>query len=123
MMPSRRLHMKFDDYLKDKGVIYLDSYPESVHKRMDRGVEWFGPEHREWDYYHGEEGIRDWLSGFEHLAYRETLTDYLRAALGHVVLDDIERRGNYYDEDDLIVRAYRSFVGRGFHRKYYRTRR
>ena len=122
-MPVRRIHNKFDDYLKEKEIIYFDSYPETVHKRMDQGVKWFGSEHREWDYYHGEEGIRDWLSGFEHLAHQETLTDYLRAALGHVVLDDIERRGKYSNEDDLIKRAYRSFIARGFHRKYYRKRR
>ena len=69
------------------------------------------------------QGIRNWLSGFEHLAYQETLTDYLRVALGHVVIDEIERRGEYYDEDDLVKRAYRSFVARGFNRKYYRRRR
>ena len=43
----------------------------------------------------------------QHFAYQETLTDYLRVALGHFVLDDIESRGEWEDEDDLIDRAYR----------------
>jgi len=52
---------------------------------MDRDVTYWGPEHRDIDYYHQEEGIREWLKGFQHLAYQETLIDYLRVAMGHLV--------------------------------------
>jgi len=121
-MPDRRLHLKFDDYLKSKGIINEFTNGNSVHDRMDRGVDYFGPDHREIDYYHSEEGIRSWLSGFQHLAYPETLRDYLRIGLGHIVLDEIESRSTYYDEYDLLKRAYRSFIARGYHYKFYRYR-
>ena len=69
--------MDFDEYLKDHGVISGYTYANSVHARMDRGIVVWGPDHREIDFYHSEEGIREWLRGFSHLAYQETLTDYL----------------------------------------------
>ena len=121
-MPSRRLHLRFDEYLKQKGVIYGYTYANTVHSRMDRDASYWGPDHREIDFFHGEEGIREWLSTFQHLAYQETLTDYLRVCLGHLCLDEIHKRGKWRNEDDLIKRAYLSFVARGYHRKYYRTR-
>lgn len=121
-MPSRRVHLKFDEYLREKGIIYGYTYANTVHDRMDRDVSYWGPDHRDIDWYHGEEGIRDWLKTFQHLAYQETLTDYLRVCLGHLCLDEISSRREYRDEDDLIKRAYRSYIARGFERKYYRSR-
>jgi len=121
-LPSRRIHLKFDEYLKDRGIICGYTYADIVHDRMDRGLTIWGPVHRYVDFYHSEEGIRSWLSRFQHLAYQETLTDYLRIALGHLVLDDIDSRGDWRDEEDLIKRAYRSFIARGYHRKFYRRR-
>jgi len=121
-MPSRRLHLKYDEYLREKGIIYNFTFADKVHDRMDRDVSYWGPDHREIDFYHGEEGIRDWLRTFQHLAYQETLTDYLRVCLGHLCLDDIASRGEWVDEDDMIKRAYRSFIARGYHRKYFRRR-
>jgi hypothetical protein len=87
---------------------------------MDRDANYWGLNHREIDFYHGEKGIREWLNTFQHLAYQETLTDYLRVCLGHLCLDDIASRREYCDEDDLLIRAYRSFIARGYHRKFYR---
>lgn len=122
MLPSRRVHLQFDEYLKDHGVIHGYTNANIVHDRMDRDVTYWGSAHRDLDFYHDEEGIREWLKGFQHLAYQETLTDYLRVAMGHLVLDEIERRGEWRDEEDLIQRAYRSFIARRFNRKYYRER-
>ena len=125
-MPDRRLHLKFDEYLRNKGIIHGYTYGYMVHDRMDRNAHKIGHwKHREWDYYHSEEGIRDWLGRWEHLAYQETLTDYIRIALGHIVLDEIwSRRGYEFEsEDELIKSAYRSFIARGYHRKFYRSRK
>jgi hypothetical protein len=121
-MPSRGRHLKFDEYLKEKGIISNDVYTNKVHSRMDRDVNYWGLRHREIDFFNGEEGIREWLRTFQHLAYQETLTDYLRVCLGHLCLDDIASRREYFDENDLINRAYRSFIARGYHRKFYRRR-
>jgi len=119
-LPSRRVHLDFDEYLKDHGVISGYTYANSVHARMDRGINYWGPDHREMDFYHSEEGIREWLRGFSHLAYQETLTDYLRVALGHLVLDYLASRYEYENKYELMKSAYRSFRRRGFHRKYFR---
>lgn len=117
------VHLKFDEYLKEHGIIYGYTYADVVHDRMDRDAQYYGHWfHREEDYYHCEEGIREWLEKWQHLAYQETLTDYLRVALGHIVLDDMDFRYHYDSEEELIKSAYRSFVQRGFHRKFFRVR-
>ena len=121
-MPSRRVHLKFDEYLKEHGVIHGYTYANTVHDRMDRGIVVWGPDHREIDFYHSEKGIREWLRRFSHLAYQETLTDYLRVALGHLVLDNMASRFPRKNEEELTKSAYRSFIQRGFHRKYFKER-
>ena len=116
------MHLKFDEYLKEHGIIHGYTYANTVHDRMDRGIIVWGSEHREIDFYHSEEGIREWLRGFSHLAYQETLTDYLRVAMGHSVLDDMASRFPRKNEKELMKSAYRSFKQRGFNRKYFRER-
>ena len=112
--------MKFDEYLIDHGVVYDRDF-SVVHNRMDRLVREYGSAHRMLDEYHSEEGIRySWLSKWQHLGYQETLTDYLRVALGHLVLDDMASRYEYENEDELIKSAYRSYVQRGFDRCFFR---
>jgi hypothetical protein len=120
-MPSRKVHLKFDEYLKIKEVIFDDTFAQSVHKRMDKGVQKFGPDHRTVDFFHSEQGIREWLREMKHITSQDTLTDYLRVALGHLVLDYIEYRFPWKNEDELIKSAYRSFIQRGFHRKYFKA--
>jgi len=119
-LPVRRVHLKFDEYLWDHGIIPDTENSNTVHDRMDRGLVKYGPDHRYVDFYHSEEGIRDWLRGKAHLFYQETLTKYLRIALGHLCLDDMASRHPEYDEDQLIKSAYRSFIQKGYHRKYFR---
>jgi len=112
--------LEFDEYLKDHGIIQGYTYADSVHDRMDRGIIVWGSEHREIDFYHSEEGIREWMRGFSHLAYQETLTDYLRVALGHLALDSMASRYEFENDYELMKSAYRSFIQRGYHRKYFR---
>jgi len=119
-LPDRRVHLKFDDYLREHGIIREDTDGNTVHDRMDRGLRIHGPGHQYTDYYHSEEGIRSWLRSMVAIAYQETLTDYLRIALGHVVLDEMYARYTYPNEEELIKSAYRSFIQRGFGRTYFR---
>ncbi|MDH5266497.1 MAG: hypothetical protein OEW62_02325 [Candidatus Bathyarchaeota archaeon] len=121
-MPNKRVHLKFDEYLKDHGIIRSYTYADSVHDRMDRGIIVLGSEHRDIDFYHSEKGIREWLRGFSHLAYQETLTDYLRVALGHLALDGMASRYEFENEYGLMKSAYRSFIQQGYHRKYFLER-
>ena len=121
-MPSRKVHLLFDEYLMDKGIVSDRDY-SIVHDRMDRDAQyWGGFLHRELDPYHTAQGVRDWLRKWCHLAYQETLTDYLRVALGHLVLDEMDSKYKYEDEIDLIRSAYRSYAQRGFGRCFFREK-
>jgi hypothetical protein len=115
------VHLKFDEYLKDHSVIFDVTFAESVHKRMDKGVKKFGPDHQLIDFYHSEQGIREWLRGMTHIRSQDTLTDYLRVALGHLALDDMAYRFPWKDKEELMKTAYRSFIQRGFHRKKFKA--
>lgn len=119
-MPSKTIHLRFDEYLKEHGIIHGYANADTVHDRMDRNLAVWGPDRREMDFYHSEEGIREWLGKFSHFAYQETLTDYLRVAMGHLVLDDMASRLPEKNTEELIKSAYRSFIQRGYHRKYFK---
>jgi hypothetical protein len=121
LLPTRRVHLKFDEYLRAHGIICKETLTNTVHERMDRDLQVHGHwDHRYIDYYHNIDGIRDWIRKWSHLGNQETLTDYVRVALGHLVLDEIHYRNEWKNEDDLIKRAYRSFVMRGFHKCYFK---
>ena len=90
---------------------------------MDRDSKYFGHwNHQHDDYYHDISGIRAWLRKWCHLAYQDTLTDYVRIALGHLVLDDIWYR--YKDEnmshEEIIKSAYRSYAQRRYGRCHFK---
>jgi len=120
-LPTKILHLKFDDYLIEHGVVSDRNY-SIVHDRMDRDVQYFGKFHRELGGYHREKGIRDWLRSWCHLAYQKTLTDYLRVALGHLVLDEMWSKYKYEDEYELIKSAYRSYAQKGFYWSFFKER-
>ena len=79
-------------YLKAHGVILDLTFAESIDNGMDKGVKKFRADHQLIDFCHSEEGIREWLGGMTHLASQDTLTDYVRVSLGHLVLDDMKYR-------------------------------
>lgn len=122
LLPTRKVHLKFDGYLKEHGIITGYTYADKVHDRMDRDLKKYGSLHRDLDFYHCEEGIREWLQKWQHLAYQETLTDYLRVALGHLVLDEMNSRYEFNSDEELIKSAYRSFIQRGFGRCYFKEK-
>ena len=37
-MPNRRVHLKFDEYLKSHGIIFDYTFAETVHIKMDKGT-------------------------------------------------------------------------------------
>lgn len=120
-MPAKRAHLRFDEYLREHNVICEDTVTNSVHSRMDRDIQVFGHwNHRYEDYYHDIKGIRDWIRKWAHLGYQETLTDYVRVALGHLVLDEIWSKQKWEDEYDLMKKAYKSFVARGFDKCFFK---
>lgn len=119
-MPCRETHLKFDQYLIDHGIVYSRDF-SNIHDRKDRDLQIYGHwNHRDADYYHDITGIREWIRSWSHLAYQETLTDYVRIALGHLVLDELWSNYDYDDDYELMKSAYMSFIKRGFARCFFK---
>lgn len=120
-LPTRRVHLKFDEYLREHGVICQDTQTDAVHERMDRDLQTHGHwNHQYEDYYHDIKGIRDWIGKWSHLGYQETLTDYVRVALGHLVLDEMWSKYEFESGEELMKTAYRSYAQRGFGKCYFK---
>jgi hypothetical protein len=120
-LPTRRVHLKFDEYLREHGVIRQETKTDAVHARMDRDLQLHGHwNHQYEDYYHDINGIRDWIRKWSHLGYQDTLTDYVRVALGHLVLDEMWSKYEFESEEKLIKTAYRSYAQRGFGKRYFK---
>jgi len=122
-MPDRALHENFDKYLAERGVLLLDGRYGQVHTFMDLGVRTYGPKHQEEDDYHQEEGLRSWINGKYNVIGQDRATDWLRAGLGHICLDEANRR--VPDSESWITlfdSAYRSMVQRGWNRAKFQHR-
>ena len=120
-MPTRRVHLKFDEYLREHGVIREDTKTDAIHNRMDKDLQVHGHwNHQYEDYYHDINGIREWIRKWSHLGYQDTLTDYVRVALGHLVLDEMWSKYEFESEEELMKTAYRSYAKRGFGKCYFR---
>ena len=121
-MPNRRLHLKFDEYLIEHGIVGDRDY-NIVHDRMDRDIQIYGHwNHRYEDYYHDINGIRDWVRKWCNLGYQETLTDYVRVALGHLVLDEKWSEYEYENDYELMKSAYMSYAQREFGRCFFKEK-
>lgn len=118
-MPSRSKHEEFDRFLAKKGVLLPDGQYGEVHAFMDRGVKIFGSEHRKLDKYHGKgtrvkaKALRKWLNGKINVIGQNLATDWLRAGLGHICLDDAESRlDQSYSWEEVFDSAYLSMTQR-----------
>lgn len=112
-MPSRNKHEEFDRFLAEKSVLLSDGQYGEVHAFMDRGVEAFGSQHRELDKYHKEKGLRKWLNGKYNVIGQNRATDWLRAGLGHICLDEAETHlHESYSWEEVFDSAYRSMAQR-----------
>ncbi len=123
---NRADHLRFDELLRNNGIISLDSNKcSTVHDRMDRDMmKYGGPSvHQDSDPHHNEEGVRDWVSwGMDSLGQKigdfisgltfglididpyETTgrTDIVRVMLGHIVLD------KYWANYDMHINPQKS---------------
>lgn len=121
-MPSRQTHIKFDNYLIERGVL-IDSSYSRIHTFIDKGTGTFGGQHRDEDFYHSEEGIRQYLNGKVGIYGQELTSSWLRSGLGHFCLDETAtRRGCEDEEKELFKSAYLSMVRKGYTKKYFRQR-
>ncbi len=126
-MPSRRYHLEFDERLRRNDVICEDTFGDTVHARLDRNSKHMGDMHRELDYFHSVEGIRDFIDNIVHSIgsiYQGTATDYVRIAYGHLCLDymasklkrEYDCTNKELDWDEVYTRTWRYFQRNGFHR-------
>ena len=116
-MPNRIFHERFDKYLSERAVLLEDRRYGAVHAFMDRGVKSFGGTHREMDLYHQEEGLRKWLNGKYNVIGQDQATDWLRAGLGHICLDEANSSIHMkYSWEKVFDSAYRSMAQRRWNR-------
>lgn len=116
-MPNRMFHEQFDEYLSDHAVLLEGGRYGTVHSFMDRGVKTFGAMHRELDLYHQQSGLRRWLNGKYNLIGQDQATDWLRAGLGHICLDQAESSlPTVYSWKEVFDSAYRSMAQKGWNR-------
>ncbi|HUT82790.1 MAG TPA: hypothetical protein VMZ29_16460 [Candidatus Bathyarchaeia archaeon] len=121
-MPRLRVHIKFDKLLKEKGIISEEANGRSVHTRIDKDTNYFGPNKSVADPDKTIKLIRGWISSWAHFGRKGTKTDCVRIALGHMVVDDIRSRKEYTSESDLLTRALISYKKKGFHKTFYREK-
>jgi hypothetical protein len=131
-MPSRERHLEFDEILRYKGVICDDIDGNSVHARMDKGSKWYAELHRELDYFHSVNGIRDRV---DHVInsigniYPSTAADHVRIAYGHLCLDHMASKlkekfecsyNELYDPLDFLAEVTQHIPNKGEHQiRYY----
>lgn len=113
------MHLKFDEYLAKRGILLSDGKYNAVHKFIDKGIKFYGAEHRTNDPYHKFtrrlQALRTWLNGKYNIIGQDRATDWLRAGVGHLFLDyftsNLDRR---YSWLSIFDSAYRSMVQRGW---------
>jgi hypothetical protein len=131
-MPPRKYHLKFDERLRKNDVICEDTDGNSVHARLDKNSRHMGDMHRELDYFHSAEGIRDFIDNIVFsigTIYPETATDYVRIAYGHLCLDYMASKVkrqldcSYSDLDWRRVyrRTWTYFKRKGFNNTRYKA--
>ena len=49
MLPTRRVHLKFDEYLRENGVMCEETRTATVHSRMDRDLQKYGHWNRRYE--------------------------------------------------------------------------
>jgi hypothetical protein len=130
-MPSGDVHLRFDSLLRDNGIIEIGDYEcDEVHDRMDREMRKYGGpwQHQDVDPHHTESGIRDWVrSGRDsvwdslfHGIWGHRDCDFVRVALGHMVLDQYwakyraELESGDRTSGEVIELAFRHFLNEGY---------
>ncbi len=122
-MPNRNKHEQFDVFLADKGILLPDGRYGEVHDIMDKGTKIYGSFHRKYDPVHEEKGLRAWILFKYSTIGQDRATDWLRAGLGHICLDEMYSRFKGKKSWDKIFNsAYRSMAQRSWDRSYFKPR-
>jgi len=110
--------------LAKRDVLLKDGAYAKVHEFMDRGVGAYGASHRGKDVFHQEVGLRSWLNSRINVIGQDRATDWLRAGLGHICLDEAESGlDRRYSMASVFDSAYRSMAQRRWTNVRFRVRR
>jgi hypothetical protein len=129
-MPSRKKHLEFDDYLRNRGNILEDTKGTAVHNRLDKHAKTYGPTHRDDDEWHSHQGARAMIDNIVKSLGMEQdrATDYVRIAHGHESLDymtsKLKRQGDCRESDldwDYVYRrTWKYMKSKRLHRARYK---
>lgn len=115
-----------DKYLLDRKVISQEAYDtiaDFVHDLMVRGTHDHRPEEMENYPLHHPEVIRYKFSKTKGKIPPHLLTDGLRMAYGHAVIDEHIREDPSMPIDELLKRAYHTFRYRDYEKSVYSTKK
>jgi hypothetical protein len=109
---TKRINLAFDSMLERQNVISCSDF-SCVHRWVEDYLKlrtWYS---RDADI--NVEEVQTWIAG-ECGAYNpELLTDYLRVALGHILLSSLSAGFTFENEYKLLKSAFETFFERGYH--------
>jgi hypothetical protein len=109
-------HLIFDIILKWEGIISDKTNTIKVHRFIDTKV----PSHHHiLDDNLTEQKVRGWISKFAHLGYQKTLTDLVRVAYGHLIMDEVWTTNQNKSLIRILRKSYALFKRRGYNNKKY----
>lgn len=109
-------HLTLDLFLKWEGIISDKTNTVKVHRFIDTRV----PRHHHiLDDALTEKKVREWIRKFAHLGYQVTLTDLIRVAFGHLVMDDVWIENRHKPLIWKIRKTIFLFRRRGYAKKKY----
>jgi hypothetical protein len=113
-MPNKEVHLIFDNYLKREGLISTEVDFSLIH-------DWLVAGFREQDTHQLKDfnldvfDIQEWILEISKTTDdKNTLTDYLRVALGHLVLDLLYSNFSFENEYQMVKRAIDVYLDRKY---------
>jgi hypothetical protein len=113
-MPVKEVHIVFDNYLKREGFICAEGDFSLIHDLLIVGFR-EKDTHQLKDFNLDVFDVKEWLLENSNSTDKALLTDYLRVALGHLILDLLYC--NFFFENDyqLVKKAIDVYLQRKYH--------
>ena len=113
-MPAKEVHLIFDNYLKREGLISAEVDFSLIHDWLTAGFREHDT-HQLKDFNLDVLDIQEWILEICKKTNDEsTLTDYLRVALGHLVLDLLYCNFFFENEYQMVKKAIDFYLDRKY---------
>ena len=106
-LPSKNLHLMFDDCLRRRGVIGNEDFSD-LHDMLESDFSKKDRERFE-NYNIDVEMVKGWILLRYSARNKESLDSYLRAAIGHLLLEVVWFNFSFSREYTLMKAAFESF--------------